>query len=208
MMIRPRGIVFSKFYIPKLKGYVIVYGIRQYLRRMIALRGWELLNENPPVVRISGHILRMDPPFFDTMFNEWISWRTHYLPKNGIKDFNILDVGAGCGETALFFLLHGAGHITCVEPEAGRVRILRENATRNHWPLTIIDRPFSLEMLTPDIDFLKMDCEGCESALLSVKVIPSCALEVHKWELCQELCTKFDLRVIEKFGPNWILRTR
>jgi len=47
----------------------------------------------------------------DTLRNELGVWHEMYLPVKG----TVVDVGAGCGESALFFLNHGAEKVVCVE---------------------------------------------------------------------------------------------
>jgi len=48
-----------------------------------------------------------------TLEGELDMWHKHYLPIGQ----TVLDVGAGCGETALFYLKHGAQRVICIEAD-------------------------------------------------------------------------------------------
>src|SRR5207245_10266420 len=59
-------------------------------------------------------------------------------------------------------------------------------------------------MLNLDFDFMKMDCEGCETQLLSADTLPACVMEVHDRHVLHALMNKFGLRVAnsEAGGKN------
>ncbi len=114
------------------------------------------------------------------MLYEWRTWTRFYAPRG--FDFSgktVLDVGAGEGETVELYRLLGAKSFLCVEPDPQRAARLRENSSRNGWDAEVFEEPFSLNFLDHKFDFLKMDCEGCEGALLGVKVAFPCVLETH-----------------------------
>lgn len=55
------------------------------------------------------------------------TWERNYLPIS-VKGKIVLDVGAGEGETAKFFLDHGAEKVICIEPDPKAFKLLELNA--------------------------------------------------------------------------------
>ncbi len=55
--------------------------------------------------------LKMTPVCRAILEHELEMWHNMYLPVSG----TVLDVGAGCGETAFFYLKHGAKQVVCIE---------------------------------------------------------------------------------------------
>jgi predicted RNA methylase len=108
----------------------------------------------------------------------------------------VLDVGAGCGETALFYYYHGAEKVIAVEPQPSVTPLLKTNMERNKWNMKIVEGPFQLSMLEWNFDFMKMDGEGCEDLLLEVDRLPPCAIEVHSGPILDSLKERFGLKVL------------
>ncbi len=171
-------------------------------------RRWRILErtQDHVTVQIAGHKLKLVPGYLSIVFSEWHSeWERYYLPPFSIRGKTVLDVGAGCGETALFYLSHGANKVICVETNPRSLSFLEENAKANMWNVQIVPGFFNLDMLNYPIDFVKMDCEGCEEALLNVDRLPPIALEVHTAPILQSLVAKFSLKIVGKSGPNWLV---
>jgi hypothetical protein len=106
--------------------------------------------------------LAMTPDLRENLQYELNMWHKHYLPVTGI----VLDIGAGCGETALFYLNHGATHVVCVEGDPRAVECLRQNFGGDN-RVTIVPRYISV---------IKSDIEGWEKGMV---------LEIHgnlKWK--------------------------
>ena len=98
---------------------------------------------------------------------EW--WHHDYLPI--VAGSTVLDVGAGCGETAQFYLHHGAAHVVCVEGHPSALRHLRRNFG---------DDP-RVTIVAAAIDRIKIDIEGAEADM---------DLEIHfpwRWETRREV---------------------
>jgi SAM-dependent methyltransferase len=89
--------------------------------------------------------LHLDKSHRQILVDELEFWHRAYLPIRG----TVLDIGAGNGETAFFYLKHGANHVICIEPEA---TLLYENFG-NDPRVTIIPRA---------VNSIKSDCEGGE----------------------------------------------
>jgi ribosomal protein L11 methylase PrmA len=103
-----------------------------------------------------------------------------YLPPFSLRDKVVLDLGACCGETAYFFLKHGAGKVVCVEYDPECVRMLNDNKKNLDLNIDIIPERFSLKHLGVLHDFIKCDIEGDEVDLLPVAgSLKPCVLEVH-----------------------------
>jgi len=111
------------------------------------------------------------------------------------KDKVILDIGADWGTTAIFFLKKGAKKIIAVEPADPRIGHFAK--LEEYWkdypeiliPISceIPDTPQNFEKYIRDYkpDIVKIDCEGCEKALLSVdkkliEMVPEYLIEIHK----------------------------
>lgn len=104
------------------------------------------------------------------ILNETVDWKRHYLPID-LTGKTVLDVGGGEGESARFFLQHGAKKVVSIEPEVIAYKYLKFNASNHSPKIQSINQPFCLEHLTEfNVDFLKMDIEGYEEALLGVKL--------------------------------------
>jgi hypothetical protein len=91
----------------------------------------------------------------------------------------VLDVGAGEGESAWFFLNHGAKHVICVEPSPKAAPALLQNAKRHSAEITAIIDVFKPEHFNLEFDFMKMDIEGYEDALLGLRLHIPAVVEVH-----------------------------
>jgi hypothetical protein len=112
--------------------------------------------------------------------NGYDSMLRYYLPIS-VENLTILDEGAGEGETAKFFLDHGARNVICVEPDLSSFRRLVENAKDK--PMVCLNKKFELDDLKLDFDFMKMNIEGYEEALLSVQFDKPCVVQVHGLQL-------------------------
>ncbi|HZY47161.1 MAG TPA: hypothetical protein VFE96_05120, partial [Candidatus Bathyarchaeia archaeon] len=143
-------------------------------------------------LKVGKYTVKITPYFFGVIYGEWLDWKRYYLPFD-LSGATILDVGAGCGETALFYFLHGARKVVCVEQDAHLSEIIHENIRSNGWNAEVLTREFGLDLLKIGFDFMKMDCEGCETELLGAPSIPPCVIEVHSDNLLTALKERFDL---------------
>ena len=127
---------------------------------------------------------------------EWKNlWEKYYLPSSGVQGKSVLDVGSGCGETAYFYLMHGAVKVVCVEPNLQASTCLKANVKKNAWPVEVLEDFFVPSMLEEyHSDFMKFDAEGAESLLLECEKIPECVLEYHSQDVKMKLQKKFDLK--------------
>jgi predicted O-methyltransferase YrrM len=113
--------------------------------------------------------------------------RYHRLPQPGL----VVDIGAGIGD---FCLLAGRTAKTVIgyDPDPNRATLCRQNLRRNHINNVsfIADTATSLDQIISrhhlkTIDFLKIDCEGCEYPLLlsasptTLQSIKYLAAEIH-----------------------------
>ncbi len=102
----------------------------------------------------------------ETVRNELEMWHRSYLPVHG----TVLDVGAGCGETAFFYLNHGAERVVCVEGDPEALECLRKNFGSD--PRVII--------IPLMIDSLKIDVEGSEKNMIVETHFPPVFRQVEK----------------------------
>ena len=96
--------------------------------------------------------LAMIPYCRNLLVTELVQWHKWYLPQKSIDGKTVLDVGAGCGETAFFYLKHGAKHVICVEPPGDALQMLKKNFGGDS-RVTIVES---------SVDMIKSDIEGAE----------------------------------------------
>jgi SAM-dependent methyltransferase len=110
-------------------------------------------------------------------------WNRYYLPVD-MTGLIVLDVGAGEGETARFFLNHGASKVICIEPEPNAFELLKRNSANHPGKLEIYQKLFDLNDLSMKFDFMKMDIEGYEESLLdNTPLAVPAVIEVHGLQL-------------------------
>ena len=182
-LIIPRFGISKRRHLPSLK--LLDHSISPLLGPAVIRQFWRWSLEQvrgSPLVQVSTPLdkLVMSRDRAGMMLYEWRTWTRCYVPR--AFDFSgktVLDVGAGEGETVELYRLMGAKRFLCVEPDPQRAARLRENVARNGWDAEVFEEPFSLKLLEREFDFLKMDCEGCESALIGTRVAFPCVLETH-----------------------------
>jgi SAM-dependent methyltransferase len=153
-------------------------------------------NKEYTILEVEGNTLKFLNEYVSWIIDEWKEWKKYYVPDFSLQGKTVLDVGAGCGETALLFFLHGAYKVIAVEPNVKAVECLKENAQRNNWNVEIVAESFSLEHLKLDYDFMKMDGEGCEELLLSLpRIDKPCVVEVHNNKLLNKFIKKGWLKI-------------
>jgi len=166
----------------------------QFLKKIFITWNWTVTSHEDGFfnLRVGKYQVKLTPYFFNVIYGEWLDWKRYYAPIS-LRGATILDVGAGCGETALFYFLQGAKKVVCVEPDKRLSEIINENIYANKWNAQVLTRKFGLDLLQQDFDFMKMDCEGCEAELLNAPVIPPCVIEVHTEKLLAALKRAFNL---------------
>jgi tRNA G37 N-methylase Trm5 len=87
-----------------------------------------------------------------TVESELDMWHRDYLPVGP----TVLDVGAGCGETALFYLKHGAKRVVCIEGDEKALELLERNFGHDS----------RVTIVPVMIDSIKVDIEGHEENLV------------------------------------------
>jgi hypothetical protein len=158
-------------------------------------------------VTMSRCELRLDRLHLGALLSEWDDWLRFYLPPFPFGGKIVLDVGAGCGETAAFFFNQGAKRVIAVEKDELCATLLRANVKRNSWNAEVYAQPFEISMLDElKFDYMKMDIEGGESVLLERDFLPPCSIEVHGRKLLDALSSKFRLEC-QPSGPGmWMLK--
>jgi len=160
---------------------------------------------------ILGAEMIFTKPHMSNVINELDSWETEYLPTD-VTGKVVLSVGDGCGETSLFYLRRGATKVIAIEKDDEAFGLLRRNASFNHLNVEPIHDSFKLEHLAIKHDFLKVDIEGGESALLELEPgsLMPCVIEAHRFadrELPEKLMQRFGLTKIRSNGRNAVLLT-
>jgi len=116
-------------------------------------------------------------------------WTEYYLPPFSLEGMTVLDIGAGCGETAWFFLRHGAEKVIAIEKDVDRCKLMTRNKNRLGLNIEIIPREFNMCDLNRHHDFIKCDIEGYEMEMLPVATnLKPCIMECHnRWVMEQFL---------------------
>jgi len=96
--------------------------------------------------------LELDNDHRVTLEGELELWHRAYLPVGK----TVLDLGAGCGETAQFYLNHGAEKVISIESDSNCYDMLRSNFANDHRVIPILAH----------IDSIKCDIEGGERDLV------------------------------------------
>lgn len=132
-------------------------------------------------------------PFFSNLIHtsvavcEWNDWNRTYLPPFDLKGKTVLDVGAGCGDSAYFYFQHGIKKVICIESNRTKLKYLELNKklfNRFGFELKFYLEKFDLQHLKLNFDFCKMDIEGGEVELLKLKKIDfPLSVEVHSQDL-------------------------
>ena len=163
-------------------------------------RRWRLVGRNESQVTITNRktTLTLSTYYARAFFVELQVWKKHYLPRFDLSGKTILDVGAGNGETAYFYLSHRASKVICVESDAQAFALLQENAARNSWNVECMNRSFGPDVLNLDYDFAKFDCEGCEKQLLALEKIGfPCVIETHD-NCAKEFVVRFGMTDVQR----------
>ena len=108
---------------------------------------------------------------------EYLIWSKVYNPINLFGKV-VLDIGAGEGETARFFINLRVKSVICIEPNNDCFKLLLRNS-KFHKQIIPINSKFKLEHLKLSYDFLKMDIEGYEIELLNTKLVKPSVIETH-----------------------------
>jgi SAM-dependent methyltransferase len=133
-------------------------------------------------------------------YGEWESF--YVIDKQKLRGATVLDVGAGCGETAAFYFEKGAKKVICVESDPRCVRMLEFNRLVNDWNLEIVHSAFDPTILgRREVELAKFDCEGCERSLPS-EVEFDIVGEIHGERLLQELKDALKGIVVRKALPS------
>ena len=93
------------------------------------------------------------------LYKNWVDieldiWHKNYLPIK--KNATVLDIGAGCGETAQFYLNHGAKRVIAVESDPKAFECLVHNFKDDSRVIPILAH----------IDNIKCDIEGSEEDMV------------------------------------------
>jgi hypothetical protein len=120
--------------------------------------------------------LELLPLHRDLVQKEWYVWHRLYLPGSrlltdikgdrSLEGKEVMDLGAGCGETAFLFLNHGASRVHCFESDPAALELLKRNFGGD--PRVTINQV--------QIGFIKIDIEGAEKDMVVETHFPA------KWE--------------------------
>jgi len=124
--------------------------------------------------------LELDEQHRLTVEQELEGWHSWYLP---VED-TVLDVGAGCGETAFFYLNHGAKKVICVESNPKVVGLLRKNFGGDGRVIIV----------EAHVDSIKIDIEGSERNMI---------FETHFPFRLEKIKTLIPNVVIWKLKEDW-----
>jgi len=82
----------------------------QLLRFLTLIKQLKVIYKDQESITIELYAqrIRLLHNFFFIFVDEWKTWEKYYLPPFPLYRKTVLDVSAGCGETAFFYILYGA----------------------------------------------------------------------------------------------------
>lgn len=181
---------------------------------LILLWNSRWVNEKDPhkeytILETKANTLKLTYQHATYMVREWKEWEKYYIPNFSLGGKTVLDVGAGCGETALLFFWFGAEKVIAIEPDSKAVEYLRENIAKNKWNIEVIPERFSLKHLKLDFDFVKIDSEGGEEMLLSLpKLNKPGVVEVHGNKLLNRFMEKDWVKICTMGNENYLMTNK
>lgn len=162
------------------------------------------LHSWPEVVKMKDERfdLLLPKSYAKTLLNEKRLWGLWYG-----SDFigkKVLDVGSGAGETASYFFNHGASQVIGIEADTKTNRYADYNRQVNSWTAFFFNKYFEPSDLKFQHDFLKMDIEGGELALLDYEgELGWSRVELHPEAIgsknCDKIVKRFSLKPMRHF---------
>jgi hypothetical protein len=141
------------------------------------------------------------------IYTELDQFEKYYLPPFSLKDKMVLDLGACCGETAYFYLQHGAKKVICVEPDPIRAKLILKNKQNLNLNIELIPDFFAPKHLSLNHDFIKCDIEGHEIELIAhAKNLKPCIVEAHGQNVRKQF-EKIGFHVVFRQTNNLFLMT-
>jgi 16S rRNA G966 N2-methylase RsmD len=141
------------------------------------------------------------------IYTEFEQFEKYYLPPFPLKHKTVLDVGACCGETAYFYIQHGAEKVICIEPDPTRAELILRNKQNLNLNIELINDFFAPKHLSLNHDFIKCDIEGHEIALIPyAKNLKPCLVEAHGQNV-QEQFEKNGFHIVFRQNSNLSLMT-
>lgn len=163
---------------------------------MLKSKGWEVAEDILVKNNVRFHINSDLPAIYETF--------ERHVYDIDVAGSTVVDVGAGTGETSIYFLLRGAERVIGVEPDLARETIALKNLDLNRVSekvqvrLAFVGHPTSTklnadvltipqilgELIEKHPLVLKMDCEGCEFSLIesdydSIRMFDKLVFEYH-----------------------------
>ncbi|WP_229570372.1 FkbM family methyltransferase [Saccharolobus caldissimus] len=168
------------------------------------LRNGQVVNLTPKeAVLLAGlRITKLDHETVSFVFNDreitLKGWKLSY-PGDSFSDYwrinvrgkRVLDIGAGIGDSSIYFSLAGAKEVVAVEIDKKKIELMRENLRINNIQnVIVVDRGVGIEDNENIIsysnlirnygpfDIAKIDCDGCERIIAPyIKEIPELLIE-------------------------------
>jgi len=111
--------------------------------------------------------LSMDSSHRTLVRNELMGeWHPDYLPDDSslpqIKDSTVVEMGAGCGETAFFYLKHEASRIISIESDSEAI----SHYLKNFPDVVFIPRTVKMVLVEAHVDIPRIDIEGSERGMV------------------------------------------
>lgn len=159
-------------------GYAILPS--KFISTLVAAAPWRALVVGDEVCLTRDTILAvMDRRHAKHAVIHWNEWSRDYAPPIDYKPRHILDAGCGAGETILLLSMTGCKKFTGVDIDERALRYCVLNSELNGLTFRGYNEALCLAHMDSDCDFVKIDVEGGEKALLGMRFEVPTVIEVH-----------------------------
>lgn len=137
--------------------------------------------------------------------SEWEQlWEQYYLPPRSLpNDSLIVDIGAGEGETAVFYSRHGYRRFVLIEPRVSPHLLHNVSLLERLAGCSVTLRTRLQPGALLPAQFVKMDCEGCEEVIDYPPDIPG-VVEVHSQRAYLKYA-QLGFRAVKQVAPEVFL---
>src|SRR5437867_10765520 len=140
--------------------------------------------------------LKMPEWYRQTVGLELSRWHKFPVTPKG----TVLDLGAGCGETAYYYFQHGAERVLAVEYDPEALEMMKQNFPDAH----VVPEDAQMVIIPAFVDNIKIDIDGGELGMIlethypihwkRIWAVPSQLLDCNQWKLTRRRLPFLNMR--------------